>query len=144
MFKWFKQKRTQKETVKKLEEVKKLVLQVTIPNNASCEQILNFCAHVEQWDILLNESLEDFDVALSLWSNEDKVCLFNHINKQLDMYSKNILEFNEFLIDFLNAENISQEVKSKIATFGQKNLKYSEKNIKTLKDMAKHIALKIK
>lgn len=144
MFGWFKQKHTQKETLRKLQEIKELFLRVNIPDKASYEQITNFCAHVEQWNVLLTDSLESFNVALSIWSNEDKICLFNHINKQLDLYSKNMVEFNDFLVNFLGAENISMEAKSKIATFGKSNLEHIEKNINILKNMAKHIASKIK
>lgn len=141
MFGWFKKQKEKKQIKQNLDELKKMILSINIPEKASKAELDTFYEQVNVWDRVINEKEMEFNVVMSQLSAADKIELVKHIDKCIGNYGRNMVKLNDTLINYLEAENILPSTKVEIVSFGRSNMAKSDETIESLKNLAGHIVL---
>lgn len=141
MFDWLKKRKQNKELKQNLMELKKMILEINIAEDASGKELEEFYSKVAIWARVLSEKQIEFFAAMSALSPADKIELLNHIDTCVRNYGAKMVKLNEALIQYLEEEKLSSATKSEIALFGKNNVDKSNETLATLQDLSKYIAL---
>lgn len=141
MFNWLKKYKRNKELKQNLMELKKMILEINITEDASGKELEDFYNKVAVWARVLSEKQIEFFAAMGELSPADKVELLTHIDTCVRNYGAKMVKLNEALIQYLEEEKLSSATKSEIALFGKNNVDKSNETLATLQNLSKYIAL---
>ena len=141
MFNWLKKHKNKKELKQNLMELKKMILEINITEDASGKELEEFYSKVAVWARVLSEKQIEFFAAMGALSPADKIELLNHIDICVRNYGAKMVKLNDALIQYLEEEKLSSATKSEIALFGKNNVDKSNETLATLQNLSKYIAL---
>lgn len=141
MFNWLKKHKRNKELKQNLMELKKMILEINITEDASGKELEDFYNKVAVWARVLSEKQIEFFAVMGELSPADKIELLNHIDTCVRNYGAKMVKLNDALIQYLEEEKLSSATKSEIALFGKNNVDKSNETLATLQNLSKYIAL---
>ena len=94
MFDWLKKRKQSKELKQNLMELKKMILEINITEDASGTELEEFYSKVAIWARVLSEKQIEFFAAMGALSPADKIELLNHIDTCVRNYGAKMVKLN--------------------------------------------------